>query len=410
MTKSSGELPVPLFIDISRKNWRHRTILISLWLLIIMGILLIRSVLLPFVLASLLAYVFHPIVSWLAQIKIKGRPLPRAASVLIIYLVFALLAFIFCTLFLPQFYREVIRLVKDATTLINAIDDHTINEFGKTIEQFFRDYQLPVEIVAPITDANQAPVAPHRPSWISIDLVNISHGLINDTVLYLKSEAKNIVSSAKNIIADFISLLFMMFLVLMITGFLLVDLDSIKKFAFTLVPLNDREQFNILLVRLDQRLSGVVRGQLTICLINALLTLVGLIIFHIKFAFILATIAGVFSIVPIFGSILSTVPIVLVALTISPMTGLAALLWIIAIHALEANLLNPKIMSDSAKIHPVLIILALLAGEHFYGIIGALVAVPIISIITTIFSAILGKAEGMDEGVAKPVKDDRIGP
>lgn len=410
MMKSSGEMPVPLFIDISRKNWRHRTILISLWLLIVLGIFLIRSVLLPFVLASLLAYVFHPIVSWLARVKIRGRPLPRAASVLIIYLTFALLVIIFCTLFLPQFYREIIRLAKDATTLINAIDDHSINEFGKIIEQFFRDYQLPVEIIAPATDAHQAPEIHHRPSWISLDLVNISHTLINDTILYLKSEAKNIVSSAKNIIADFISFLLMMVLVLMLTGFLLVDLDSIKKFAFTLVAINDREQFNILLLRLDQRLSGVVRGQLTICLINALLTLIGLLIFKIKFAFILATIAGIFSLVPIFGSILSTVPIVLVALTISPMTGLAALLWIIVIHALEANFLNPKILGDSAKIHPVLIILALLTGEHFYGIIGALLAVPIISIIITIFSALLGKAEGMDEGVAKLVKDDRIEP
>ncbi len=382
--------------------------LISLWIAIAAGIFLIRSVLLPFVLASLLAYVIHPLVSRLARIKIKGRPLPRGLSVLIIYLVFALGIVIFCTFFLPQFYREVIRLVKDATILINSIDDHAINEFGKTVEQFFRDYQLPVEIIAPISEPNLSPSLPHRPSWISLDLVRISHELINDIVLYLKSQAKNIVSSAQHLLSEFVSFLFMTLLVLMITGFLLVDTDSIKRFAFTLVPLNDRDKFNTLLVRLDQRLSGVVRGQLTICLINAILTLIGLLIFRIKFAFILATIAGIFSIVPIFGSIISTVPIVLVGLTISPMTALGGLIWIILIHALEANFLNPKILGISAKIHPVLIILALLAGKHFYGIIGALIAVPIISILITIFSSVLGKAEDMDEGVAKAVENDRI--
>ncbi|MEZ4389824.1 MAG: AI-2E family transporter [Polyangiales bacterium] len=66
-------------------------------------------------------------------------------------------------------------------------------------------------------------------------------------------------------------------------------------------------------------------------------------------------------------------------------TGLFVLLWIIGIHQLEANLLNPKIMGDSAKIHPVLIVFSLLAGEHLGGILGALLAVPTMSIVQTTF-------------------------
>ena len=62
------------------------------------------------------------------------------------------------------------------------------------------------------------------------------------------------------------------------------------------------------------------------------------------------------------------------------------LAWIIGIHLVEANLLNPKIMGDAAKIHPVLVVFALIAGEHSYGLVGALFAVPVASIIQTIFS------------------------
>jgi predicted PurR-regulated permease PerM len=199
----------------------------------------------------------------------------------------------------------------------------------------------------------------------------------------------------------------MLLLVFMITGFLLVDSERIKKFFLNMIPQNDRKSFENFLSRLDQRLSGVVRGQLTICLINAILTLIGLLIFNINFAFILATIAGILSLVPIFGSIISTIPIVLVALTSSPITALAALLWVIGIHTLEANFLNPKIMGDSAKIHPILIILSLVAGERFYGMIGALLAVPIMSIIVTIFMSILSRAKHI-EGLAKPGRNDRI--
>ena len=66
-------------------------------------------------------------------------------------------------------------------------------------------------------------------------------------------------------------------------------------------------------------------------------------------------------------------------------TALFVLAWIIGIHQIEANILNPKIMGDAAKVHPVLVVFALLAGEHMFGIVGALLAVPLLSITQSIF-------------------------
>src|ERR1700734_4048142 len=66
-------------------------------------------------------------------------------------------------------------------------------------------------------------------------------------------------------------------------------------------------------------------------------------------------------------------------------TATFVLLWIVGIHQLEANVLNPKIMGDSAKIHPVLVIFALLAGEHFFHVAGALLAVPVMSMAQSVF-------------------------
>lgn len=381
---------------------KKRAIFIALWLTLALLLIVVRSVILPVLLASLLAYVFHPIVGEIGRLHIRGRAIPRWISVITIYLIFAGIVLLFGIFFIPQFYSEMVRLAKDLTIFINSIDDNTINRMGAAIEEFFRTYQLPVEIVAPVLEGEKHPMPTARPNWISIDLIKMSHDLLNDTLIYLKSEAKNIINSARHIFSEIIESLFMILLILMITGFLLVDVDLIKNFAFSLVPTADRPRFALFLQRLDQRLSGVVRGQLTICLVNAILTLIGLILFNVKFAFILATMAGIFSLVPIFGSIVSTIPIVLVALTSSPFTGLCALIWIIGIHILEANFLNPKIMGNSAKIHPVLIILSLLIGEHYYGIIGALLAVPITSIIVTIFLSVLGIARSMDEGVFKP--------
>lgn len=388
--------------------FRQRARLIFLWLVIALGLFLVRPVILPFLLASLLAYVIHPLIKRFERVRIKGHTIPRALSVIIIYLAFIGICVLMCIFFVPQFYLEMVRLAKDVTTFVNSIDENAINDLGVQIESFFRTYQLPFEIVAPGVDYDKLPPSAHR-QWIAIDLLKISNAVLNDTIFYIKSEMKNILVSAQHVFTKFISILFQMLLILMIAGFLLVDTDIIKRFVFMLVPVTDQTRFDNFLARLDTRLSGVVRGQLTICLVNAILTLIGLLVLQVKFAFILATMAGIFSVVPIFGSIISTIPIVLVALTISPLTALFSLFWIVGIHLLEANFLNPKIMGDSAKIHPVLIILALVTGEYFYGIIGALLAVPLMSIIITIFISFLRKARSIDEGVANPVEDDTIG-
>jgi predicted PurR-regulated permease PerM len=121
------------------------------------------------------------------------------------------------------------------------------------------------------------------------------------------------------------------------------------------------------------------------------LTFIGLWVLDIKYSFLLALLAGMFSLIPIFGTIISSIPIVLIAMVGSSDTGLAfgpalaVLGWIVVIHLIEANFLNPKIIGDSAHIHPVIVIFALLAGEHVYGLTGALLAVPCASIVQAMF-------------------------
>jgi predicted PurR-regulated permease PerM len=192
------------------------------------------------------------------------------------------------------------------------------------------------------------------------------------------------------ILSGFIKGIFYFFFTLMIGAFILIDLEKVHGFLRGLFPPNTREDYDIIVAGMDRGLSGVIRGQLLICLINGILTYVGLLIFGVKYGLILATVAGVMSLVPIFGSILSTIPIVAVALVsgdagIDVVRGIAMTLWIIGIHFIEANLLNPKIIGTAAKIHPVLVIFALFLGEHSYGLVGALLAVPLLSAVQVVF-------------------------
>jgi hypothetical protein len=187
-------------------------------------------------------------------------------------------------------------------------------------------------------------------------------------------------------VSALVGTLYKMVLILMLTAFIVIDRPRIVAFIRDVPPEQHRATYARLLGYFDRGLAGVIRGQLLICLVNGLLTWVGLELLGVRYALLLGLIAGVFSLIPIFGTILSTIPIVLIAWGTGTIAKAAlALGWILLIHFLEANFLNPKIMGTASKIHPVVVIFALLAGEHAYGIVGALLAVPAASLLQSAF-------------------------
>ncbi len=362
-----------------------------MWIFIAGFLFAVRSILLPFVLSILLAYVLNPLIIILSKLSIRKKHLSKPVGVVIVYFFIFLISFMTITLIAPQIYKESSRLLKEASNFANSIDESTINSWSIEIDNFFKKYNLPFDMVLNAPKEMEMEDFAHKTSLLTIDLLKLSTDLINNIIYYSKNEIKSIILNAQIVINKMVSFVFILLLIFMITGFILIDSQKIKDFMFKLIPMQDKELFDEFLINLDIRLSGVIRGQLIICFVNAFLTLIGLLILDINYAFILATMAGIFSIIPVFGSIISTIPIFLVSLASSFLSGVLALIWIGIIHLLEANLLNPKIMGHSAKIHPILIILSLLVGEHFYGIIGALLAVPLVSVIVTIYASVLIK-------------------
>lgn len=185
------------------------------------------------------------------------------------------------------------------------------------------------------------------------------------------------------------------FLILMLTAFIVMDRRAIARFFASLPPDQYKPSYHKLVEYIDDGLAGVIRGQLVICGVNGVLTYVGLLLLGVKAAVVLSVVAAVLSLIPIFGTIVSSIPIVLIAATDGIDKGVFALLWIVFIHMLEANMLNPLIMGSHARMHPVIIVFALLAGEHSFGVWGALLAVPTMSLIQSCFRFYLHEIEGL---------------
>jgi predicted PurR-regulated permease PerM len=208
---------------------------------------------------------------------------------------------------------------------------------------------------------------------------------INEAVGYAQRNGLELLAVGKALISAVARSIFLLFMTLMLAGYVMGTRENIIGFFRSLLPSRSRNSYDRLLWRVDRGLSGVVRGQLLICAVNGVLSAFGYWMFDLKYWPILALVSGIMSIVPIFGSILSSIPVVLTGLTQDFWTALWVLLWIVGIHQVEANLLNPKIIGVAAKIHPVLVVLALIVGEHFFGLWGALLGVPVLSILQSIF-------------------------
>ncbi len=385
-----------LFAD---KRIQRGLLLVALWLPAVIALLIVREVLLPFLLAFALAYVIAPPVRWLSAVQVKGRSLPRWGSVLVLYAVTAVVLFIGGRIFVPQLYKEVTRLAKESSEIFNQLSDDNIAIKARELGAFIEEHDLPIHITTAEDELEDPARTPRDNVLIDIDIVAEAQDLIRNAKRVAREEALKAVGQVQSVVASAFRFLFSTFLVLMLTAFIVADTERLTSFIFTITPVRDRQTLQELIGRIDRGLSGVVRGQLTICIINGVLTLVGLLLLKVKFAFLLATVAALFSLIPVFGSILSTIPIVLVGLSSGLSTAVLAVLWIVCIHALEANVLNPKIMGEAAKIHPVLIVLALVVGEHFYGLAGALFAVPLMSVFVTIWKAVRQRAMSLDADI-----------
>lgn len=384
--------------------------LTGLWVAVAVGVLAVREVLLPFAVAGLLAYVLHPAVTWLNQRPLGKARIPRWVATLMMYGLLLGTGWALVAVFVPQireevagFSRNIRASSRDADTVLEdwvAEANAVLARWGAPLTVTWEDAAEPAGPQPdPRTPAQvQAGRAPNGRLNLRAELLRAARNLEEVAA----SLVGQVAQQAQGVVGALVGFVFKFFLVLMLAAFILSDVQRIRATVLSLVPAARRDTLDRLLDNMDTGLSGVVRGQLTICAVNAALTLVGLLLIQVKFAFLLALLAGLFSLIPIFGSIVSSIPIVAIALTDSFQKALFGLLWIVGIHALEANLLNPKIMGDAAKIHPVLVVMVLVAGEHFYGFTGALFAVPVLSVLLTLFKWVHARAIRLDAEALPP--------
>ena len=194
--------------------------------------------------------------------------------------------------------------------------------------------------------------------------------------------------------------------IFLIAFFWTIESDRIKRTGVSLLPLNQRDPARALIGEIEQRVGGYVIGQLTLSVIIGSLSLVAYLIIGLPYAPILALFVAIMEIIPVVGPLIGAVPALVLGFSVSPLTALWTIVASLVIHQLESNVFGPRVMKRTLGMRPLVTLLALTAFGTLFGVLGAIVALPLAAVLQLFLDRLLldAPARAEDSGAR-----DRIG-
>lgn len=334
--------------------------LASVWLVIEL-----RDLLLQVLIATILAAGITPLTTWLMRIGV-----PRGVSVLLIYVLVILAIVGLGFLLVPPVVSEVRSLVAQAP------------DFGAQLVRSLDGLQRQFPFLPPLAPTLQDQVK---------NLGNQAGAVF--------TQALNLLGVALGVFGGLLTLV----LTLLITFYLVVDGTRVRAYLLSFLPAGRLARAYRVTDTMGTRMGGWLLGQIVLSTAIGVASGVALLIIGVQNAMLLAVVAAVAELIPILGPWIAAIPAVIVALTQDPLKALFTIIAYVVIQQLESNLLAPRIMGRAVRLHPLAVILALLAGASLFGIVGALVAVPVAAAVGVVLDEVRAGRAG--ENGEAPLKD-----
>ena len=312
----------------------------------------------PIFIGLIIAWLLDPLVKWL-----QGKKIPRIGACIIVYLLFLALLFLILALLVPAMGSQIKDFVSGLPSLIKDFQSY-VSDFTKNLSHTF-DYDF-----SSIKDALYRAIEEFGIN-LSTRLPNMAIGLVS-----------SVVSGGVSF-----------FLGLMIGFYMLFDFDKLNRTFISWLPRRWRKGASELCVRLNESLRSYVQGLLLVMTLVFITQGIGLTLSGIKAPLVFAFFCALTDIIPYFGPYIGAIPIVLVGFTMDPIVGICCVISIIVVQLLENNFYQPLIMGHTMKLHPVTIMLGLLIFQHFFGIIGMIVATPVIAAFKIVLTFINEKVD-----------------
>ncbi len=321
----------------------------------------ILSILSPLFIGFAIAWLLDPAVSWL-----KKKGVNRILGTMLVFiLVLGGLGFLGYLIY-PSLTEQINEVASSIPTLI---------ENGtKMIDQLF---------------VNLSHMSGYDLTDIKLQIFDTMNKFGTDLATSLPTLTMNIVS---NIISGGVNLIFGI-----IVGFyMLFDFQNVRKHLFTFIPKKYHKEAARLVDQLNRILRSFIQGTLLIAGILFIFQSIGLTLAGMNAPLVFGLFCAITDIIPYIGPWIGGVPVVLIAFTINPMVGFLTLVSVLVCQTLENYFLQPIVMGKTMKLHPVTIMMGLLIFGYYFGIIGMIVATPLISTGKLIFQFLNEKYHFMD--------------
>lgn len=339
----------------SSKDWnefKRFFMFLAAFLFVVVSIsYLYKSILLAVMLSLALAFILQPSIRLLTKFtKLKSKITVISILLCIVFGSFALITIVF----MPRIYKEIVGIFTKAPMALTYLESHFIPIRDWLISQGY------------VTEDH------FEQLWTSFDFAaNISSTSTN--------AFRQVISSTPQVIGSAINLI----LVPVFTWFLMVYYDVINRFIFDLIPRDVKALARATIMQTNKILWGVIKGQLVVAASLAVLYMLGFSVIGLQSGIAIGALAGLCRVVPYLDVVVGLALSVIVVISQGEsFTMLAAVAIVIGlVQAIDGTLITPRIIGERAGIHPVIVIASVIAFGDWFGLLGIIIAVPVVAIV-----------------------------
>ena len=328
------------------------------------------AVISPIFIGLIIAWLLDPLVKFL-----QGKKVPRILACIFAYLFFIAILSLIIVLLIPALGSQVKDFIGNIPGLVSE----------------FKGFLNGVVI-----DLNNA---------FDYDFTSLINQLYHSIETFGVSLSTRIPEMAINFITALFNGGVSFFLGLMIGFYMLFDFDKLSRNFLNFLPKRFRGGATELVVRLNESLRSYVQGVLLVMTLVFITQAIGLTLSGLQAPLVFAFFCALTDIIPYFGPYIGAIPIVIVGFMMDPVVGICCVISIVVVQLLENNFYQPLIMGHTMKLHPVTIMIGLLIFQHFFGIIGMIVATPVIAALKIILTFINEKIDVYGKVIGEEEKE-----
>lgn len=310
-------------------------------------IYLLRGIFLSLILAVVITYLFYPLVR-----AVENKGVSRTSAIFIVY---AAMSFIVAGLLLYGMPHIIAQLYRVAEAVPGYAAQ--VQEFTASLQIEYARAGIP-ETLRRIID--------ERISWLENILVQQAERVV-ETLLGLAGYVFNIILAP------------------VFAFYLLKDIELFTARTVSFIPPQSRTDVLTLGSEISKIIDSFVRGYLLVSLIVGLMTGLAMTVLNMEFALMLGIFAGLTNLIPYFGPLIGAIPAIALALLVSKWMVLKVAIAYLVIQQIESSVIGPRVIGKRVGLHPLFVILVLLAGIQLYGLTGLILSVPLAAILRVLF-------------------------